>query len=385
MKQLGQAPSTFNQSSETARGKGLDLSYAPHMADALKPLLRRKLAGWFRAHARDLPWRRTKDPYAIWLSEVMLQQTRIEQGLPYYERFIRTLPTVQDLAEASEDIVLKLWEGLGYYGRARNLHKAARFIVSERGGVLPTTAAEWQALPGVGPYTAGAVASIAFGEVVPVLDGNVIRVLSRLFDIGVCVDDAAGKRLLRQTARELMPARRPGDFNQALMELGACVCLPDRPACTDCPLAALCQAYRKGVQRQRPVRKSKRAAPRREVVVAAIQRGGRYLVGKRPSQGLLGGLWEFPGGQVRAGESHEHALRRGVQEELGIDVKVGGLLAVVDHAYTHFKVTLNVYACELAAGTPECRNHSELRWIAPEDFHVYAFPGANRKFMSLLK
>jgi len=355
------------------------------MPEALKPLLRRKLAAWYRAHARDLPWRRTKDPYAIWLSEVMLQQTRIDQGLPYYQRFIRTLPTVQALAEASEDDVLKLWEGLGYYGRARNLLKAARFIVSQRGGDLPTTAAGWQALPGVGPYTAGAVASIAFGEAVPVLDGNVIRVLSRLFDIDACVDDAAGKRLLWQTARELLPARRPGDFNQALMELGACVCLPDQPACTDCPLAAHCEACRKGIQQQRPVRKSKRAAPHREVVVAAIRNGGRYLIGKRLSQGLLGGLWEFPGGQVRAGESHEHALRRELQKELGIEVKVGGLLAVVDHAYTHFKVTLNVYVCESVGGTPESRNHSELRWVAPEDFHVYAFPGANRKFMPLLK
>lgn len=346
--------------------------------------IQRALIGWFEAEARDLPWRRTSDPYRIWLSEVILQQTRVDQGLPYYERFVEAFPTVEALASAPEDAVLKRWEGLGYYTRARNLHKAAQRIVEEHGGKLPRQPEVLQLLPGVGKYTAGAIASIAFGVRAPVVDGNVKRVLARLFDIEDPIDELATDRALWSIAETLVPAQRPGDFNQAMMELGARICTPKAPLCEACPVAKHCQARRAGNQLARPVRLARKAVPHKEIVVACIERDGAYLLGKRPPTGLLGGLWEFPGGKVEAGESHAEALLRECKEELGITVRVGGMVACVKHAYTHLHVTLNVYRCAPVRGKAKAKTHTELRWVAPADFDHYAFPKANHKFLRLL-
>lgn len=346
--------------------------------------LRRALSAWYRDNARDLPWRRTRDPYAVWVSEIMLQQTRVEQGLPYFERFLRAFPTVQRLAAAHEDEVFKAWEGLGYYGRARNLHRAARMVVEQSGGCFPTTAADWRRLPGVGRYTAGAVASIAFGERVPVLDGNVKRALARLFDIAECVDTPAVEARLWDLAGALVPKRNPGDLNQALMELGATVCLPRSPRCDTCPVRGQCGALRRGVQEALPVRRRAAAVPHHDVVVAVIRRRGRYLIGRRPPEGLLGGLWEFPGGKVRAGETHAEALERELREELGVGISVGEPIAAVRHAYTHLRVTLHVYACAITDGEPVAGTHTALRWARRGDFARYAFPKANHKFLGLL-
>jgi A/G-specific adenine glycosylase len=346
--------------------------------------IRRALLAWFQAEARDLPWRRTRDPYRIWLSEVILQQTRVDQGLPYYTRFLEAFPTVAALAAAPEHAVLKQWEGLGYYTRARNLHKTAQIVAEQHGGVFPRAAELLQMLPGVGRYTAGAVASIAFGERVPVVDGNVKRVLARLLDLADPVDDTATERLLWQTAQGLVPAREPGDFNQALMELGARVCTPRKPNCDACPVGAYCAAREAGTVAQRPVKRPRKAVPHKEIVVAAIERDGRYLIGRRPPEGLLGGLWEFPGGKLEAGETHQQALARECREELGLEVKVGGLVATVQHAYTHLRVTLNVYRCRPAAGEATPRVHTEIAWVTPADFAAYAFPKANHKFLALL-
>lgn len=344
----------------------------------------RALLAWFEREARDTPWRRNRDPYSIWLSEIIFQQTRIDQGTPYYERFIAAFPTVEALAKASGDAVLKLWEGLGYYTRARNLHKAAQLVVAERAGKLPETAAEWELLPGVGRYTAGAIASIAFGERVPVLDGNVKRVLSRVYDIDDNIDDAATLDRLWTLADELTPKRAPGDFNQAMMELGARICAPKIPLCETCPIKTRCQARAAGTQHVRPVRRAKKAVPHHEIVIAAIRKNGRYLLGKRPTAGLLGGLWELPGGKVHPGESHERALRRAALEEIGVEVKVGGLVASVNHAYSHFRITVNVYRCEALSGAPKARTHTELKWVSPSQFDRYAFPKVNHKFLALL-
>lgn len=349
------------------------------------PALRKSLLRWFRAEARDLPWRRTRHPYHVWLSEVLLQQTRVDQGLPYYERFLEALPTLEALAKAPEHEVLKLWEGLGYYTRARNLHKAARQIVEDYGGRLPEQAELLQLLPGVGKYTAGAIASIAFGERAPVVDGNVKRVLSRLYNIADPIDDSATDKRLWVLADSLVPASDPGDFNQAIMELGARICTPKKPDCGSCPVARQCEAYRRGVQEERPVRRPRKAVPHKEIVVAVIARDGHYLIGKRPPNGMLGGLWEFPGGKVEPGETHEAALVRECREELEVAVKVGGMIASVNHAYTHLKVTLNVYRCTIQAGEPRSRIHDELAWVTPDDFESYAFPKANHKFLELLK
>lgn len=346
--------------------------------------LRRALLAWFRKSARDLPWRRTKDPYAIWLSEILLQQTRVDQGLPYYERFLAAFPTVQALAQAKEDEVLKLWEGLGYYSRARNLHKAAKYIAFECNNELPRTAANWLELPGVGRYTAGAIASIAFGECAAVVDGNVIRVLSRLFNVEDCTDDTATREQLWTLAESLVPMKHPGDFNEALMELGAQVCAPKKPMCEACPVARHCVAHALGIETARPVRRSKKPTPHREQVAAAISKGGRYLIVKRAAKGLLGGLWEFPGGDVADGETHEQAIKRIIREQTGLRVKTGDHVASVNHAYSHFRVTVHVYACQYSAGKAQVRDHTDAKWLWKSHLSRYAFPKTHHKFLDQL-
>jgi A/G-specific adenine glycosylase len=348
--------------------------------------IRRALLKWYRVEARDLPWRKTQDPYKIWVSEIILQQTRVEQGLPYYNRFLEAFPTVESLAAASDDAVMKQWEGLGYYTRARNLHKAAQLVVEKYNGVLPSKVEHLCLLPGIGKYTAGAIASIAFGERAPILDGNVKRILARIFNLDASIDLSETEKELWEMAETLVPRKDPGDFNQAMMELGARLCTPKNPNCMTCPVLTHCESYRLGVQDERPVRNPKKPVPHKEIVVAVLQREGNYLIGRRPPTGLLGGLWEFPGGKVESGETHQQALTRECKEELGLAVKVGGLIATVNHAYTHFRVTLNVYRCNTvnSKAVPKNKTHTELRWIPREEFSDYAFPKGNHKFLGML-
>jgi A/G-specific adenine glycosylase len=344
---------------------------------------RRALLRWYRREARDLPWRRRTDPYAIWISEIMLQQTRVDQAIPYYHRFMGAFPTVEALAQASGERVLKAWEGLGYYSRARHLHAAAQAVVREHDGVFPRTIEALTVLPGIGRYTAGAIASIAFGVRAPVLDGNVKRILSRVYDVETSIDDHGTTQTLWERADGLVPKASPGAFNQALMDLGATVCIPRAPRCGECPVRGQCRAFARGTQDERPVRRARKSVPRHELVGAAIAHEGRYLFGKRPPNGLLSGLWELPNGTVQPGETHGVALRRVVQEQLGVKVSVGGLLASVDHTYSHMKVKLTVYRCEIQ-GVPRPFAHVSLKWIAPAQFHRYPFPMVNRKFLHLL-
>ena len=346
--------------------------------------IRKAVIAWYGRCARDLSWRGTGDPYAVWVAEVILQQTRVDQGTPYIERFLREFPDVHSLARATGDRVLKVWEGLGYYARARNLHKAARHVAGELGGVFPETAEAWMRLPGVGRYTAGAIASIGFGEETPLVDGNVKRVIARLANISDCVDDAAVSERVWVLAGALVRGPSPGALNQGLMELGATVCKPRDPDCPGCPVKRHCAAFALGTQARLPVLRERKKPPHHEIVVGAIAKKGRFLLGKRPPGGLLGGLWEFPGGKVARGETHAAALIRELREELGIEVEVGGLVASVKHAYSHFKVTLNVYRCEHISGRPKPRAHTELRWAAASEFSDFAFPKANHKFLQLL-
>ncbi len=328
-----------------------------------------KLLSWYAEHARQLPWRGSRDPYAVWVSEIMLQQTQVETVIPYYQRWMARFPTVEALAEAPLQAALNAWEGLGYYSRARNLQRAAQVVVEQHGGRLPSDPSALRKLPGIGAYTAGAIASIAFGLDAPVLDGNIRRVLARVFNVEEPARSPYGERRLWQLAEEHLPAGRAGDYNQAMMDLGAEICTPRRPQCERCPLAELCQARRLGVQEQRPARTARPQTPHYLVTAAVIRRGDplqggeQVLLAQRPLQGLLGGLWEFPGGKLQPGEDLAACLRREICEELGVEVSVGASLGVYRHAYTHFRVTLHAFACRLANGAePRPLQAHDLRW-----------------------
>ena len=320
------------------------------------------LLAWYREHARDLPWRRQPpDPYAVWVAEVMLQQTRTETVLPYFQRWMARFPTVAHLAQATPEEVLRLWEGLGYYRRALYLLEAARQVMTRFQGRLPETAEELQTLPGVGPYTARAIASIAFGQPVAVLDGNVRRVLARMFALEEPVDTGPGERKLWELAQAHLPPEDPGTYNQALMELGARVCLPRNPRCGQCPVRSWCRAYASGHPQAWPRKRPKKATPHHTVVAGVWLRDGHVLLARRPPGGLLAGLWEFPGGKVEPGETLEDALRREWAEELGLVVQVGEALGVYRHAYTHFRITLHAFLVQ-AQGAPQAREGQTLTW-----------------------
>lgn len=338
----------------------------------------RKLLAWYVKHKRDLPWRRTKDPYRIWVSEVMLQQTQVDTVIPYYKRWFKRFPTVKSLASASLDEVLKAWEGLGYYSRARNLHKAAKEITEKRRGKFPKDFEEIQKLPGIGRYTAGAIASIAFHLPYPVLDGNVARVLVRLYAISKPPALPEIRKELWDHATHLLPKKQPGDFNQVLMELGARICLPKKPLCLFCPVHEHCEARHLGMEESLPTKSPRRKIPLLEVAVAILKDRGRYFIQRRPPEGLLGGLWEFPGGKIEKGEKPDGALQRELEEELGVRARVLRKLPLVRHAYTHFRVILHPFECRLDGGKPK-KNDSPSRWVRLEEFSRYAFPTANRK------
>ncbi|MCH8486071.1 MAG: A/G-specific adenine glycosylase [Candidatus Cyclonatronum sp.] len=348
-----------------------------------KPLL-----SWYDANKREMPWRDCGDPYRIWVSEIMLQQTRVDQATPYYLRFLGHFPTLEALATANRHEVLMAWEGLGYYSRARNLHDAAKTVLSKHGGVFPQTYHEIRALKGIGPYTAAAVASIAFGLPHAVMDGNVIRVLSRYFGIQEDVSLPATKAQIQQLADGLLDTARPGDFNQAVMELGATVCTPKSPLCAGCPLSTGCVAYKTGKTAELPFKAPKKKIPHHQIVVGiCVDDEDRILIALRPEDKMLGGLWEFPGGKVEEGESRKEALIRELKEELGVEVMPGLRLCEVKHAYTHFKITLNAWICRIKTGEPGPRPKAskELRWITRAELTEYPFPKANRKVTEALQ
>ena len=333
-----------------------------------------------------MPWRRTSDPYKIWVSEILLQQTQVETVKPYYERFIKLFPSVQALAAAKEDQVLKAWEGCGYYARARNLHRAAK-LVAER-GEFPVRAEEWRKLPGIGAYTAAAIASIAYGEAVPVVDGNVERVLARVMcwrnsklEIRNSSQKAAEK-IMRVAVEEKLA---PGDVNQALMEIGATICKPRAADCPSCPLNRECRAtLRLADPTILPIKTPAKKIPHYDVTAAIIRKGGKMLITKRPSEGLLGGLWEFPGGKREPNESLEACLEREIMEELGIVIRVQDQMAKVKHAYSHFRITLHAFNCTHASGRVQTLGVADYKWVKPEELKEYAFPKADRVILDLL-
>jgi A/G-specific adenine glycosylase len=321
----------------------------------------------------------------------MLQQTQISTVIPYYERWLERFPTVRSLAEATLDDVLKQWEGLGYYRRARNLHAAAAEIVSGHNGQLPDSVDALMKLPGIGRYTAAAIASIAFEQRAAVLDGNVIRVLSRLIDLAEDVTQSPTRTRLWHLAEALVPEDRPGDYNQALMELGQSICLPQNPRCLICPLPGICLSRQRGTQPERPVKPPRKRTPHYDVVAAVIwlegvpATNGLFLIARRPLDGLLGGLWEFPGGKREAGESLSEALQREIHEELGIEIRPGAFLTQLDHAYTHFRITLHTFHATYISGEAQNIGVADHAWVTLGDLDGYAFAVTDRKIIDRLR
>lgn len=343
------------------------------------------LLNWFKNHARDLPWRGTHDPYAIWVSEVMLQQTRVDTVIPYYHRWLDLFPTVEDLAGADEDDVLQAWEGLGYYRRARNLRRAARLLTAQHQGQLPQDRKSLQALPGIGSYTAAALASIAFNQDEAAVDGNVRRVLTRFYDINTPLHTAQTENKLKHIAAQNLPRGKSGIYNQALMELGALVCTPQNPDCTSCPLADGCLAKKAGVQKLRPVRKKKKPTPHVQVTAAIFRDGGRVLLAKRPPEGMLGGMWEFPGGKQEEMENLEDALIREIREELGVKIEVKDKLGSYAHAYSHFSLTLHAFFCKLLSREISLTSHTDWAWVSLPDLNSYPLGKVDRQIADQLQ
>lgn len=340
--------------------------------------MRSRLLAWYDRSRRDLPWRTPpgapQDPYHIWVSEVMLQQTRVETALPYYERWMERFPTLDDLAAAPLDEVLKHWEGLGYYSRARNLHKAVREVAERYGGEVPDDSGAFRELPGVGRYTAGAVMSIAFGREEPLVDGNVRRVFARLTD-----DAEPEDSRLWALAGELVQGDRPGDLNQALMELGATVCTPRNPRCSACPIRSDCKAHANGTAEQRPAPRRKKALPHEDEVIAIVQFAGKYLLTRRPADGRLGGMWHFPSATMRPREPLEDAAGRAIRRVVDLAATHCREIDSFSQTFTHVKVRYRVVECAIFPGELGESAYEEIGWVAPEDFDRYALPAAQKR------
>lgn len=345
---------------------------------------RAALLSWYDKNKRDLPWRNCGDPYATWISEIMLQQTRVDQAKPYFHRFMERFPTVEELAKADQQEVLKVWEGLGYYSRARNMHHAAQTVVENFDGKLPKSWDNITNLKGIGPYTASAILSIAFNKPHAVVDGNVIRVLSRYFGIEDDVRSSKTKNLIQEKADNLIDNERPGDYNQALMELGATVCTPSNPDCENCPLRSGCIAYKTAKTDTIPYKAPKKKRPHHHIGVGIIQQENEVLIALRPDDVMLGGLWEFPGGKQKKGESIKETVIRELNEELDVKIDIIKPFMKLNHAYSHFKITLHAFLCELVSGKPEPKSSQQIKWITIDELADYPFPKANRKLTKKL-
>ena len=340
------------------------------------------LLAWYHSERREMPWREEPSPFRIWVSEIMLQQTQVATVIPYFERFVTRFPDVESLAAANQQEVLKLWAGLGYYSRARNLHKGARFVVEQRDGNVPESYQELLSIPGVGPYTAAAIASIAFGEAEAVVDGNVIRVASRLWTLAGDTGKPAFRKAIKTRLNKLIPKDVPGDFNQAMMELGALICTLRNPGCPDCPLNAACAAWKKGVVNRFPHTIKRKKTPHYDVAVALILNAeGEILVAQRREDQMLGGMWELPGGKIEPGETPVKAAVRECLEELGVHISTGRALPAVRHAYSHFSVTLHAFVSSLTPPDqkPAAAEATQVRWIQPAAIDDLPFPTATLK------
>jgi len=341
----------------------------------------RRLLKWYAANARDLPWRVAPTPYRVWVSEVMLQQTVVGTVVPHFEHWIARFPDARSLARASERAVLSLWEGMGYYRRALNLLRAARRIVEQHGARIPSSRGELLKLPGIGPYIAGAIRSLAFGADEVALDANVVRVFMRLLALAGTGTEAPARRAVRDWAAEALPRGRSAEYNQALMDFGSLICRPRAPRCGECFLTSHCEAFKRGLQYEIP-RRVPKSLRKIRVAAAVFRSRDRVYIQKRPREGMFGGMWEFPGGKLQQGETPVEALRRECREELGVDVRPGRQLVELTHYYTVFEVRLHALICRAPRGLPENRSHC---WIALAELDEYPMPSANRRIVSELR
>jgi A/G-specific adenine glycosylase len=337
-----------------------------------------RLLNWYQKNKRAMPWRDHPNPYAVWVSEIMLQQTRVETVIPYFEKWMKLFPSIKALASADERTVLNAWEGLGYYSRARNLHKAAKITAEKFGGELPRDLDDLRSLPGIGRYTVGAIASMAFKMDEPTLDGNLRRVFSRVYDVDEFADSPAGEKILWGLAAENLPKGQAGDYNQALMDLGATICLPRNPRCLLCPLMAICKARQNGTQDLRPVLKAKKLVPQYVNAAAVIIERGRVLLSQRPVDGLLGGMWEFP--NVRVEDDPASELANAIHAAYRLKVRKKEALGIVQHGYTHFKVTVHAFRCE-SVSIPKDKN---LKWVKLTELNEYPMGKVDRQIAQKL-
>ena len=361
-------------------GRGLH-----RVAPATRGAIRRRLAAWYENARRDLPWRQTRDPYAIWVSEVMLQQTQVKTVLPYYTAFMRRFPDITALARARRQTLLKAWEGLGYYSRARNLHRSAQMVAHEMQGRLPVTWDALRRLPGIGDYIAAAVLSIAHDAPYAVVDGNVKRVLARLFRLEQPVNQASGHQIFQNLADQILERKQPGNHNQAMMELGALICTPRRPDCPNCPVSGICKVHLAGLEDQFPKRVQKGALPQRHWVAAAIMKNGRLLLTRRPDNGLLGGLWEFPSAEIGPGDDGAEACARQIGGMLNLKVTAVRIVATIGHTYTHFKLRMTLYLCSWRSGVVHLNGPAAYKWMRPAEIDTMPLHGAMHKAKARLE
>jgi A/G-specific adenine glycosylase len=341
------------------------------------PLLSRKiqtkLLRWFEKNGRDLPWRETRDPYAIWVSEIMLQQTQVLTVIPYYQKFLKSFPTVRHLAKADLSKVLKVWEGLGYYSRARNLHRASGVVLSRFRGKIPDNLKDLLALPGIGKYTAGAILSIAYNKEAPILDGNVKRVLSRLFAVSGNPVRGKTEGLLWHLSESLIPKGFASSFNQGLMDLGSMVCTPKDPQCSRCPLHRLCKGKASGKPEEYPSRIIKKKIPHIGAISAVIEKKGKVLLSQRPPKGLLGGLWEFPNWRSEGKRGSRLRLRNYIKKEMGTNVEVKESIGTFKQTFSHFKLILDVFTCEAIDG------RGKGKWVPIRNLHLFPMSRVHRR------
>ncbi len=339
------------------------------------------LLRWYKSNGRDLPWRRTRDPYRIWVSEIMLQQTRVETVIGYYHSFLRVFPTVTVLASADLEAVLKVWEGLGYYARARNLHRGAQTIVDQWNGEIPRNLPGLLSVPGIGRSTAGAILSLAYEIATPILDGNVKRVIARLFALRGNLKAPAKVKKLWLHSAALTPKKEVHHYTQAIMDLGAVICTPRSPGCPHCPLRNSCTAFLRQWQEKIPAPSKKNRLPHYHVALGILRKRGRVLIYQRPTEGLLGGLWGFPNYRSRTKKGLPEALQKGIRQDYGISIEPGPSAGALSHGYSHFTITLHLFECS-------CRDREKIKesafptkWVYPRELENYPFAASDRKVM----